>query len=85
MLLRALAADSCLGEAYWRDLMESPQAVRTGLIAFARIIQWQDAGQVRWQDISFEAFRDPQWLLGEAKRLLQLAGQPGALTAAPVP
>ncbi len=30
-------------------------------------------GLVRWQDISFEPFRDAKWLLGEAKRLLALA------------
>jgi len=29
-------------------------------------------GLVRWQDISFQAFRDPQWLLSESKRLLAL-------------
>lgn len=27
---------------------------------------------VRWQDISFDAFRDPEWLLAESKRLLAL-------------
>lgn len=31
-------------------------------------------GQVRWQDISFEAFRDPKWLLDECRRLLALPG-----------
>jgi len=29
-------------------------------------------GEVRWQNISFEPFRDAQWLLGEAKRLLSI-------------
>jgi alkyl hydroperoxide reductase subunit AhpC len=28
------------------------------------------AGLVRWQDIGYQPFRDPAWLLGEAKRLL---------------
>jgi peroxiredoxin len=31
-------------------------------------------GRVRWQDISFEAFKDPKWLLTESKRLLALPG-----------
>jgi peroxiredoxin len=42
-------------------------------------------GQVRWQDISFEAFRDPKWLLDESRRLLALPGgtaSPESLTAA---
>ena len=30
------------------------------------------AGLVRWQDISYEPFRDAPWLLGESKRLLSL-------------
>ena len=30
------------------------------------------AGLVRWQDISYEPFRDAAWLLGEARRLLSL-------------
>ncbi len=30
------------------------------------------AGFVRWQDISYQPFRDAKWLLGEAKRLLTL-------------
>jgi peroxiredoxin len=30
------------------------------------------SGLVRWQDISFDAFRDPEWLLVESKRLLAL-------------
>ncbi|MGB8166289.1 MAG: hypothetical protein WCF18_02285, partial [Chthoniobacteraceae bacterium] len=30
------------------------------------------AGLVRWQDISYEPFRDAKWLLGESKRLLSL-------------
>ncbi|HEV7405285.1 MAG TPA: redoxin domain-containing protein, partial [Chthoniobacteraceae bacterium] len=30
------------------------------------------SGLVRWQDISFDAFRDPEWLLTESKRLLAL-------------
>jgi peroxiredoxin len=29
-------------------------------------------GLVRWQNISFEPFRDAQWLLGESKRLLSI-------------
>jgi peroxiredoxin/tetratricopeptide (TPR) repeat protein len=29
-------------------------------------------GLVRWQDIGFQPFRDPQWLLGECKRLLSI-------------
>ena len=29
-------------------------------------------GQVRWQDISYEPFNDPEFLLTEAKRLLEL-------------
>ena len=30
------------------------------------------SGRVRWQDISYEPFNEPQFLLDEAKRLLQL-------------
>ncbi len=30
------------------------------------------SGLVRWQNISYEPFRDPKWLLGEATRLLAL-------------
>ncbi len=30
------------------------------------------SGHVRWQDISYEPFRDPDWLLKESKRLLAL-------------
>ena len=32
------------------------------------------AGKVRWQDISFEPFNEPKFLLTEAKRLLRLPG-----------
>lgn len=38
-------------------------------------------GLVRWQDISYEPFRDAKWLLGESKRLLNLP-KPAAETAA---
>lgn len=38
-------------------------------------------GMVRWQDISYEPFRDAKWLLGESKRLLNLP-KPAAETAA---
>ena len=30
------------------------------------------AGHVRWQDISYQPFRDAKWLLGESKRLLSV-------------
>ena len=30
------------------------------------------AGRVRWQDISYQPFRDAKWLLGECKRLLSV-------------
>lgn len=30
------------------------------------------AGQIRWQDIGFQPFRDAKWLLGESKRLLSI-------------
>jgi len=30
------------------------------------------SGRVRWQDISYEPFNDPEFLLKEAKRLLAL-------------
>ncbi len=40
------------------------------------------AGRVRWQDISFQPFRDPKWLLGECKRLLSFPATPTAHTAA---
>lgn len=40
-------------------------------------------GLVRWQDISFDAFRDPEWLLTESKRLLALpVSDPSAKVAA---
>ena len=32
------------------------------------------AGLVRWQDISFEPFRDARFILNEARRLLSFAG-----------
>lgn len=32
------------------------------------------AGMVRWQDISFEPFRDARFVLGEARRLLAISG-----------
>ncbi len=38
-------------------------------------------GLIRWQDISYEPFRDAKWLLGESKRLLNLP-RPSADTAA---
>jgi len=41
------------------------------------------AGLVRWQDISYQPFRDAKWLLGEAKRLLSIpASAPTESTAA---
>ncbi len=40
------------------------------------------AGLIRWQDISFEAFRDPAWLLAESQRLLAL---PAALPDSSTP
>jgi peroxiredoxin len=30
------------------------------------------AGRVRWQDISYQPYKDADWLLGEAKRLLSV-------------
>ena len=36
------------------------------------------AGLVRWQNISYQPFRDAQWLLGEAKRLLSVPTKNGA-------
>ncbi len=39
-------------------------------------------GEVRWQDISFEAFRDAKWLLAESKRLLSLPSANPTATAA---
>ena len=41
-------------------------------------------GLVRWQDIGFQPFRDPKWLLGESKRLLSIPASrniPAASTA----
>lgn len=42
------------------------------------------AGRVRWQDISFEPFQDPRFVLQEAKRLLSQTGElpqvPGNVT-----
>lgn len=49
------------------------------------------AGKVRWQDIGFEPFKEPKFLLAEAKRLLlpaplaPLATIPTAVTAGPIP
>src|SRR5262249_32832922 len=39
-------------------------------------------GQVRWQNISYEPFRDAQWLLDESKRLLSVPSSQKAQTAA---
>lgn len=39
-------------------------------------------GFVRWQNISFEPFEDPKWLLEEAKRLLTLPAQAPAVASA---
>jgi peroxiredoxin len=39
-------------------------------------------GLVRWQDISYQPFRDPRWLLGECRRLLSI---PAARQHAPSP
>ncbi len=39
------------------------------------------AGLVRWQDISYEPFRDAKWLLGESKRLLNLPPSAAATAA----
>jgi peroxiredoxin len=39
------------------------------------------AGRVRWQDISYQPFRDAKWLLGESKRLLSVPATPPAVTA----
>jgi peroxiredoxin len=45
-----------------------------------------DAGYVRWQDISYEPFRDAAWLLKESKRLLAMpVTWQGATTAAMPP
>lgn len=46
MLLRALAVDPALSDAFVKDLLGSPRAVRTALITFARLMSWQPAGQV---------------------------------------
>jgi peroxiredoxin len=40
------------------------------------------AGLVRWQDVSYEPFTEPRFLLGEAKRLLKLPGS-SMLTVTP--
>jgi peroxiredoxin len=41
------------------------------------------AGLIRWQDISYQPFRDAKWLLGEARRLLSIpASMPTENTAA---
>ncbi|MGV3532170.1 MAG: peroxiredoxin family protein, partial [Chthoniobacteraceae bacterium] len=42
-------------------------------------------GHVRWQDISYEPFRDPDWLLEESKRLLALPVTYANPTAAVAP
>jgi len=39
------------------------------------------AGMVRWQDISFEPFRDARFVLGEARRLLAITGAKSAVGA----
>ncbi|MBM3840658.1 MAG: redoxin domain-containing protein [Verrucomicrobia bacterium] len=39
-------------------------------------------GLVRWQDISFEPFKDTEFLLAEAKRLLKIAAKPLVAAAA---
>jgi peroxiredoxin len=39
-------------------------------------------GQVRWQNISYQPFREAQWLLGESKRLLSVPGAAESKTAA---
>ncbi len=39
------------------------------------------AGMVRWQDISYQPFRDAKWLLTEATRLLSVPAAPDAGTA----
>jgi peroxiredoxin len=40
------------------------------------------SGLVRWQNISYEPFRDAEWLLGEAKRLLSIPlGEPRTAAA----
>ena len=39
------------------------------------------AGRVRWQNISYEPFRDGKWLLGEAKRLLSIKAATPATAA----
>jgi len=39
-------------------------------------------GQVRWQNISYQPFREGQWLLGEAKRLLSIPAPNETKTAA---
>ena len=39
-------------------------------------------GFVRWQNISYQPFRDATWLLGESKRLLKIPAKDDAATAA---
>ena len=39
-------------------------------------------GFVRWQNISYQPFRDAAWLLGESKRLLTVPSKDDAATAA---
>src|SRR5262249_4601038 len=43
-------------------------------------------GFVRWQDISFEPFRDARFVLSEARRVLAISGAsppPGAVASSP--
>ena len=40
------------------------------------------AARVRWQDISFEPFTEPKFLLTEARRLLRLPGSRDSVRAA---
>ena len=39
-------------------------------------------GRVRWQNISYQPFKELKWLVGEAKRLLRVPGAPRPATAA---
>jgi peroxiredoxin len=43
------------------------------------------AGDVRWQDISYEPFLDAAWLLAESKRLLAVPASPSGVTSAALP
>ena len=42
---------------------------------YAACIAWDGQGQIRWQDISWEPFMNPQWLLDEYHCLLSLKGR----------